>query len=57
MVGSSSQFTLFTSDFPATGPPHGFGKHIDQVSAHDFETFEVVRKTNYGSIAILRLQS
>ena len=24
------------------GPPHGFGKHISQVSAQDFETFEVV---------------
>ena len=33
----------FASDLRA-GPPHGFGKHIDQVSAHDFETFEVVRK-------------
>ena len=27
------------------GPPHGFGKHIDQVSAHDFETFEVVLRS------------
>lgn len=25
----------------AYGPPHGFGKHIDQVSAQNFETFEV----------------
>ena len=31
-----------TSDSPRAGPPHGFGKHIDQVSAQDFETFEVV---------------
>lgn len=29
----------------AAGPPHGFGKHIDQVSAQDFETFEVVLRS------------
>ena len=33
-----------TSNFLWIGPPHGFGKHIDQVSAHDFETFEVVQE-------------
>ena len=36
-----SDGTAFISDLRA-GPPHGFGKHIDQVSAQDFETFEVV---------------
>ena len=39
-----SDGTAFISDLRA-GPPHGFGKHIDQVSAQDFETFEVVWKT------------
>ena len=38
----------FISNLPWIGPPHGFGKHIDQVSAHDFETFEVVREP-FGS--------
>ena len=36
-------------DLARVGPPHGFGKHIDQVSAHDFETFEVVPRTNNTS--------
>ena len=39
-----SDGTSFISDLLRAGPPHGFGKHIDQVSAHDFETFEVVWK-------------
>ena len=37
-----SDSTAFISDLLGPGPPHGFGKHIDQVSAQDFETFEVV---------------
>ena len=37
-----SHFPYLSSDVPSAGPPRGFGKHIDQVSAHDFEIFEVV---------------
>lgn len=38
----SSGSARLTSDLLWAGPPNGFGKHIDQVSTHDFESFEVV---------------
>ena len=41
-----------TSNLPEPGPPHGFGKHIDQVSAQNFETFEVVQKNSHCSQAV-----
>lgn len=37
----------------SAGPPHGFGKHLDQVSAQDFETFEVVLRSISPATSLL----
>lgn len=42
-----------TTHLLSAGPPHGFGKHIDQVSAQDFETFEVVLRSTSTATRLL----